>query len=82
MADFTVFKQLIDACFPYQLKILLNILNAETNDILEPGLTALKKDEFYRAQIEKGLKWVEPLKEEKGWQGHIYDIEALLKERS
>ena len=46
------------------------------------ALSALKKDEFYRAQIEKGLKWVEPLKEEKGWQGHIYDIEALLKERS
>jgi hypothetical protein len=51
MADFTAFKQLIDAYFPYQLKILLNILNAETNDNLEPGLTALKKDEFSKLAV-------------------------------
>lgn len=46
------------------------------------ALSALEKDELYRAQVEKGLKWVEPLKGAKGWHGHISDIEALLKERS
>jgi len=31
--------------------------------------------------IEKGFKWVEPLKGSKGWQGHISDIEELLAEK-
>jgi hypothetical protein len=42
----------------------------------------LEKDEIYRAQAKKGLKWVEPLKGLKGWQGHISDIEELLVERN
>jgi glycosyltransferase involved in cell wall biosynthesis len=42
------------------------------------SLNALERDERRNAQIEKGLKWVEPLKGIKGWQGHISDIEALL----
>jgi glycosyltransferase involved in cell wall biosynthesis len=45
-------------------------------------LNALEKDEFCKAQTEKGLKWVEPLKGPKGWQGHISDIEELVAERS
>jgi glycosyltransferase involved in cell wall biosynthesis len=43
---------------------------------------ALEKDGVYEAQVEKGLKWVEPLRGEKGWQGHISDIEELLAERN
>jgi glycosyltransferase involved in cell wall biosynthesis len=43
---------------------------------------ALESDNVYNAQAEKGLKWVEPLKGIKAWQGHISDIEALIKERS
>ena len=46
------------------------------------ALSALKKDELYQAQIEKGLNWVESLKGAKGWHGHIADIEALFNERS
>jgi glycosyltransferase involved in cell wall biosynthesis len=45
------------------------------------SLNALEKDEVYKAQTEKGLKWVEPLKGPKGWQGHISDIQELLVER-
>jgi len=46
------------------------------------ALSALEKDEVYRAQVDKGLRGVEPLKGSKGWQGHISDIAALLTERS
>jgi len=45
------------------------------------SLSALERDELRKAQIEKGLKWVEPLKGTKGWQGHISDIQELLFER-
>ena len=45
------------------------------------SFNALERDEVYKAQVEKGLKWVEPLKGSKGWQGHISDIEELLSER-
>jgi glycosyltransferase involved in cell wall biosynthesis len=48
---------------------------------IEP-FNALERNEVYKAQTEKGLKWVEPLKGRKGWQGHLSDIEELLKERS
>jgi len=46
------------------------------------SLNALEKSEIHRAQMEKGLKWVEPLKGLKAWQGHISDIEELLAERN
>jgi glycosyltransferase involved in cell wall biosynthesis len=46
------------------------------------SLDALEKNEFHKAQAEKGLKWVEPLKGLKGWQGHISDMEELLAERN
>jgi glycosyltransferase involved in cell wall biosynthesis len=44
--------------------------------------TTLERDEVRNAQIEKGFKWVEPLKGIKGWQGHISDIQELLEGRS
>lgn len=46
------------------------------------ALNALQRHEIYKKQVEKGLKWVEPLKGTKGWQGHISDIEQLLEERN
>jgi glycosyltransferase involved in cell wall biosynthesis len=46
------------------------------------SFNALERNEVYKAQVEKGLKWVEPLKGLKGWQGHISDIEELLVERN
>jgi glycosyltransferase involved in cell wall biosynthesis len=46
------------------------------------SFNALENDEIYKTHIEVGLKWVEPLKGRKGWQGHLSDIEELLKERS
>ena len=45
------------------------------------SFNALERDEVRRAQVEKGLKWVEPLKGSRGWQGHISDIEELVAER-
>jgi glycosyltransferase involved in cell wall biosynthesis len=32
----------------------------------------------YQSQIEKGLKWIEPLSGTKGWQSHISDLAELL----
>lgn len=46
------------------------------------SIGALERDELRNAQVEKGLKWVEPLKGAKGWQGHISDIQELLEGRS
>ena len=44
-------------------------------------ISALETEALYKAQVEKGLKWVEPLKGSRGWQGHISDIQELLAER-
>lgn len=46
------------------------------------AMRTLEKDEPYKVQVEKGLKWVEPLKGSRGWQGHISDIQELLEGRS
>ncbi len=46
------------------------------------SFNALESNEIYKIQVQRGLKWVEPLKGRKGWQGHLSDIEELLKERS
>jgi glycosyltransferase involved in cell wall biosynthesis len=43
------------------------------------SFNALEKQEVHKSQVEKGLKWVEPLKGAKGWQGHISDIQELLE---
>jgi glycosyltransferase involved in cell wall biosynthesis len=48
---------------------------------IEP-FNVLERDEVYKAQTEKGLKWMEPLTGSKGWQGHISDIQELLAERN
>ena len=46
------------------------------------SINALAREEMRRAQVEKGLNWVEPLKGIKGWQKHISDIQELLEGRS
>jgi hypothetical protein len=46
------------------------------------SISALEKQEVHKSQVEKGLKWVEPLRGAKGWQGHISDIQELLEGRS
>jgi len=45
------------------------------------SLYALESGDVRKGLIEKGFKWVEPLKGSKGWQGHISDIEELLAEK-
>ena len=42
----------------------------------------LENPAIYRAQVDKGRSWVEPLRGTKGWQGHVSDIKELLEERS
>jgi glycosyltransferase involved in cell wall biosynthesis len=43
------------------------------------AFNALEDNDYYERQVEKGLRWVEPLKGRKGWQKHISDIEELLR---
>jgi len=40
---------------------------------------ALEDKNTYQNQIEKGLKWVDPLVGRKGWKKHISDIAELLR---
>jgi hypothetical protein len=40
---------------------------------------ALEEKDFYQAQVEKGLKWVAPLRGRRGWRKHISDLEELLR---
>jgi glycosyltransferase involved in cell wall biosynthesis len=42
----------------------------------------LANESTSRQQIEKGLKWVEPLLGRRGWQGHILDVKAFLETSS
>jgi len=39
---------------------------------------ALEKREVYQAQVEKSLRWVQPLRGRRGWEKHIGDLEELL----
>jgi glycosyltransferase involved in cell wall biosynthesis len=55
------------AAHPHDSKIWL-----ETFEKLENGST-------YQELVEKGLKWVEPLRGRKAWQDYISDIEELLE---
>jgi glycosyltransferase involved in cell wall biosynthesis len=41
--------------------------------------SALEKKEISTRQIEKGLKWTEPLRGRHGWKKHIDDIQELTK---
>ncbi len=58
-----------------------NSLKADPNDYREwlQAFEALEKKDMYQNQIEKGLKWVQPLWGRRGWEGHISDIEELIK---
>lgn len=42
------------------------------------ALSALEDINIYQSQRERGLKWVEPLKGQRGWKKHIEDIEELI----
>jgi len=39
---------------------------------------ALENEEFYRGQVERGLRWVESLRGRKAWLSYVSDIEELL----
>jgi glycosyltransferase involved in cell wall biosynthesis len=58
-----------------------NALKADPHDHREwlQALEALEKKEIYQSQIEKGLKWVQPLQGRRGWEDHISDLEELIK---
>jgi glycosyltransferase involved in cell wall biosynthesis len=53
--------------FPHDSKIWLQTFKS------------LENDSTYQEQVEKGLKWVEPLRGRKAWQDYISDIEELLE---
>ena len=57
-----------------------NALVAKTNESKSwmDVFSALENNNIYQKQINKGLKWVNPLLGRKGWNTHIADIEALL----
>ena len=40
---------------------------------------ALEEKDLYQTQVEKGLKWVGPLRGRGGWGKHISDLEELLR---
>ena len=39
----------------------------------------LEKKAFYRAQVEKGLKWVQPFIGSDGWAEHVADIKKVIQ---
>jgi glycosyltransferase involved in cell wall biosynthesis len=53
--------------------------NPEDPKEWKEAFEALENREVYQNQIEKGLKWVEPLRGRKCWQKHVTDIENLMK---
>jgi glycosyltransferase involved in cell wall biosynthesis len=57
-----------------------NALYADPNNPMEwiHVLKSLDNHATYQGQIEKGLKWIEPLWGTKGWQSHISDLAELL----
>lgn len=60
-----------------------NALLADPGDQQEwmKAFEALENKNTYQNQIEKGLKWVEPLLGRKGWKKHISDLEELINKR-
>lgn len=61
--------------------------NAITADPHDPkawitAFEALEQNSVYQSQVDKGLKWVEPIRGNKGWVKHVSDIEALLSSNS
>jgi glycosyltransferase involved in cell wall biosynthesis len=39
----------------------------------------LEDNNYYKSQVENGLRWAEPLRGRKGWQKHVSDIEGLIR---
>lgn len=58
-----------------------NALTADPNDskIWLDTFKSLESDSIYKNQVEKGLKWVEPLRGQKAWQSYISDIGDILE---
>jgi len=58
-----------------------NALKADPNDNREwiQAFEALEKKDIYQNQLKKGLKWVQPLWGRRGWEGHILDVEELVR---
>ena len=58
-----------------------NALKANPEDSREwvKAFEVLENKDIYKNQIEKGLKWIQPLRGRRGWQKHISDIEELLR---
>ena len=46
------------------------------------AFSALEDANIYQSQRKKGLKWVEPLKGQRGWEKHVADVEELLQNTS
>ena len=44
------------------------------------AFASLENKDIYQAQVEKSLKWAEPLRGLRGWEKHIADIEELLRD--
>jgi glycosyltransferase involved in cell wall biosynthesis len=42
------------------------------------ALTAIENEAFYHEQVERGLRWVEPLRGRKAWLWYVSDVEELL----
>jgi glycosyltransferase involved in cell wall biosynthesis len=42
------------------------------------ALRALENEAFYHEQVERGLRWVEPLRGAKAWLSYVSDVEELL----
>jgi glycosyltransferase involved in cell wall biosynthesis len=57
-----------------------NALIAEPDDPKTwlDAFNMLEDNSHYTNQVEKGLKWVEPLRGRRGWQKHVSDIEEIL----
>jgi glycosyltransferase involved in cell wall biosynthesis len=42
------------------------------------ALSAIENEAFYHEQVERGLRWVEPLRGRKAWHSYVSDVEELL----
>jgi glycosyltransferase involved in cell wall biosynthesis len=57
-----------------------NTLIPDSNDANAwlKAFSTLEDNNYYKNQVAKGLKWVEPLRGRDGWQKHVSDIEEIL----
>lgn len=58
-----------------------NALKANPEDFREwvKAFEVLENKDIYKDQIEKGLKWIQPLRGQAGWKSHIADIKEILE---